>query len=136
VLNRSIEDSGLAALCEKLGVGMLPYYPLARGLLTGKYRRGQPPPEGSRLAAGGDWRVAGALEHADFDVLEGLENFAHDHGHDLLTLAFAWLLAQPFVPTVIAGATRPEQIAANAAGASWTLSKDDLATVDRILEGG
>jgi aryl-alcohol dehydrogenase-like predicted oxidoreductase len=132
VLDRGIED-GLAPVCEALGVGILPFYPLARGLLTGKYRRGEAPPPGSRLAAGGDWRVSGTLEQADFDTLEALEGFAAARRHDLLALAFSWLLAQKTVPTVIAGATRPEQVAANAAAASWTMTGDDLAEIDRIL---
>src|SRR5690606_13039502 len=109
----------------------LPYYPLARGLLTGKYRRNAPPPKGTRLA-GGDWRSAGVLAEADFTTLEALEGFAVARGHDLLSLAFSWLLAQPVVPCVIAGATRPEQCAANVAAAGWKMTQDDLAEIDRI----
>jgi aryl-alcohol dehydrogenase-like predicted oxidoreductase len=129
VLERDVEGQGLAAACERLGVGILPYYPLARGLLTGKYRRGAPPPTGSRLEAG-------ALAGTNFDLLERLEALARDRGFDLLALAFSWLLAQPAVPTVIAGATRADQIHANAAAAGWAMTKDDLAAIDGILGRG
>ena len=133
VLNRGIED-GLTGVCEANGIGILPYYPLARGLLTGKYRRGAPAPAGTRLAEGGR-RAAGALTDQNFDLLEPLEAFAADRGHSLLELAFSWLAAQPAVPCVIAGATKPEQVAANARAADWKLTPEDLAEIDRITNG-
>lgn len=133
VLDRGIEG-GLTGVCEANGIGILPYYPLARGLLTGKYRRGEPAPAGSRLAEGGR-RAAGALTDQNFDVLEPLEAFSAERGHSLLELAFSWLAAQPAVPCVIAGATKPEQVAANARAADWKLTPEDLAEIDRITKG-
>ncbi len=133
LLDRGIED-GLAGVCEANGIGILPYYPLARGLLTGKYHRGEPAPAGSRLATGGR-RAFGALTDRNFDVLEPLEAFCAERGHTLLELAFSWLTAQPAVPCVIAGATTPEQVAANARAADWKLRPDDLAEIDRITGG-
>ena len=128
LLHRDIEDS-LAPLCETSGIGILPYYPLARGLLTGKYRRGEPAPAGTRLGG------SGALPDKDFDVLEPLEAFCVERGHSLLDLAFSWLAAQPAVPCIIAGVTKPEQVAANVRAAEWKLSTDDLAELDRITKG-
>jgi aryl-alcohol dehydrogenase-like predicted oxidoreductase len=116
--------------CERLGLAFLPYFPLANGLLTGKYRKGQPPPEGTRLAGGrfGDW-----LTEENLDRVERLIQFAESRGHTILELAFAWLLARPAVASVIAGATRPEQVRANVAAAGWTLTGDDLAQIDAIV---
>ncbi len=130
LLDRGIEDD-LVPVCAANGIGILPYYPLARGLLTGKYRRGAPPPPGTRLGEGGR-RAAGALTDANFDILEPLESFCAERGHTLLELAFSWLVAQPTVPCVIAGATKPEQVAANARAADWKLTPEDLARIDRI----
>ena len=123
-------EAELLPLCDRYGIGVLPYYPLENGFLTGKYRRDAPAPAGTRLAA--DDR--GVFTERNFDVLEALEAFCAERGHTILELAFAWLLAAPSVSSVIAGATRPEQIQANAASADWTLSDDDLATVNAILE--
>ncbi len=123
-------ESELLPFCEKYGVGVLPYYPLENGFLTGKYRRNQRPPEGTRLAA--DDR--GVFTDRNFDILERLEAFCGERGKTVLELAFAWLIASPMVSSVIAGATRPEQIAANAAAASWTLSAEDRAAVNAILD--
>lgn len=117
LLDRNIE-AGLVAACTTGGIGILPYYPLARGLLTGKYRR-----------------AAGALTDKNFDIVEPLDAFAASHGHSLLELAFSWLAAQPTVPCVIAGATRPEQVHANAGAAEWKLNAEDLAEIDRITQG-
>ena len=114
----------------RYGIGVLPYYPLENGFLTGKYRRDAPAPEGTRLAA--DDR--GVFTDRNFDILEALEAFCAERGHTILELAFAWLLAAPSVSSVIAGATRPEQIQANAASADWTLSDDELSTVNAILQ--
>ena len=123
-------EAELIPLCDRYGIGILPYYPLENGFLTGKYRRSAPPPAGTRLAA--DDR--GVFTERNFDILESLESFCAERGHTILELAFAWLLAAPSVSSVIAGATRPEQIQANAASADWVLSDDDLATVNEILE--
>ncbi len=128
IMNREIEAE-LLPFCEAYGVGILPYFPLANGFLTGKYRRGQPPPAGTRLADGD----RGIFTDANFDLLEGLEAFCAERGHSVLELAFAWLLAKPAVSSVIAGATRAEQIVANAKSAAWTLSPDEVAEVNRII---
>jgi aryl-alcohol dehydrogenase-like predicted oxidoreductase len=119
--------------CERDDVGFIPYFPLASGVLTGKYRRGEAPPEGTRLGGMPD-RAASALTDKVFDRVEALDGWARDHGHTLLELAFAWLLARPAVASVIAGATKPEQARANAATAAWTLTDADLAEIDELLE--
>lgn len=126
VLERDIE-ADLIPVCDANGIGLLPYYPIARGLLTGKYRRDTDAPAGSRLA--GD----AVLAKADFDRIERLESYARDHGHELLTLAMSWLAAQPSIASIIAGASRPEQMAANAAAVSWKLTVDNLAEIDAIV---
>ena len=129
MLNRDVERE-LLPVCDRYGIGVLPYFPLEHGLLTGKYRRGQPPPADSRLEVHGE-----PLQAADFDLIEALAGFAESRGHTLLELAFAWLLSRPSVSSVIAGATRPEQIRANAAAVQWRLSEEELESVGRILEG-
>jgi aryl-alcohol dehydrogenase-like predicted oxidoreductase len=125
LLQREIEAE-VAPACERLGVSILPYFPLASGLLTGKYRRGEAAPGGSRLA--GRDEVA---TDAQFDTIEALEAFARERGTDLLSLAIAWLAARPAVGSVIAGATRPEQVAANVAALEWSPSAEDLAEIER-----
>jgi aryl-alcohol dehydrogenase-like predicted oxidoreductase len=110
-------------------VGVLPYFPLASGLLTGKYRRGEPAPEGTRLA---NARFARQMTDARFDVVEALEAFAAERGLSLLDVAIGGLAAQPAVGSVIAGATRPEQVKANVAAGRWTPTADDLAALDAI----
>jgi len=112
LLERRVEHEVTPA-CERFGIGMLPYFPLASGLLTGKYKRGEAPAEGTRLAAWGA-RGAAALNDKNFDKLEALSSWSEERGHDMLDLAFAWLLGHPVVSSVIAGATKPEQVAANA----------------------
>jgi aryl-alcohol dehydrogenase-like predicted oxidoreductase len=126
LLEREIEAE-VAPACERLGVSILPFFPLASGLLTGKYRRNAPGPEGSRLSSG---EQAGSDEQ--FDLVEALEAFAEAHGVSILDVAIAGLAAQPAVASVIAGATKPEQIAANVAALEWQPSEDDLAELDRI----
>jgi aryl-alcohol dehydrogenase-like predicted oxidoreductase len=106
--------------CAELGVSFVPYFPLASGLLTGKYRRGEPPPAGTRLE-GSD-----RLTDEAFDRIEALEELASAHGHSLLELAIAGLASQPAVASVITGATNPEQVRANAAAADWELSAEEL----------
>jgi aryl-alcohol dehydrogenase-like predicted oxidoreductase len=112
--------------CAELGISFIPYFPLASGLLTGKYRRGEPPPAGARLE-GSD-----ALTDEAFDVVEALDEFAQARRRTLLELAIAGLASQPAVASVIAGATKPEQIQANVAAAEWELSADDLAELRSI----
>jgi len=128
LLERSAEDE-LLPVCERLGVGVLPYFPLASGLLTGKYRRGEPAPAGTRLAMRPERLTAEA-----FDELEALEAFAAERGHTLLELAFAGLLAQPAVSSVIAGATKPEQVRANAAAGEWELDERDVHALRALLD--
>lgn len=131
LLERNVEREVLPA-CEKFGLGFLPFFPLASGLLTGKYARGEAPPEGTRLAAWGP-RGAAALNDKNFDRLEKLDAWAQDHGHSLLELAFAWILGHPVVSSVIAGATKVEQIAANAKGADWKLTPDQVEEVTKLV---
>ncbi|MDQ2725887.1 MAG: aldo/keto reductase [Actinomycetota bacterium] len=124
LLERGVETELLEA-CEHFEVGFLPFFPLANGLLSGKYRRDQPPPAGTRLAGR-------TIEETTFDRLEQLAAFAADRGHTLLELAIAALASRPAVASVIAGATRPEQIAANVAAADWVLDIADLVALDAL----
>ena len=126
VLQREIE-ADLIPVCEANGIALLPYYPIAKGLLTGKYKKGSVAPAGSRMD--GDPSLAAA----DFDLLERLEEYARDHGHDLLTLAISWLAVQPSIGSIISGASRPEQVASNAAAARWKMTAENLEEVDAIL---
>jgi len=125
LLERGIEAE-VTPTCERLGVSILPYFPLASGLLTGKYRRGEQAPEGTRLAgltAGSD---------AQFDVVEGLRGYAEERGIEMVEVAIGGLAAQPAVASVIAGATRPEQVRSNVASVRWEPSEEDLAELDRV----
>lgn len=131
LLERNVEREVLPA-CERFGLGFLPFFPLASGLLTGKYQRGEAPPEGTRLAAWGA-RGQAALSERNFDRVEKLQAWALDHGHSLLELAFAWILGRPVVSSVIAGATSPAQIAANAKGADWKLTPDQVDEVAKLI---
>jgi aryl-alcohol dehydrogenase-like predicted oxidoreductase len=129
LLDRGDLDDGLAE-AERLGVSYLPYYPLANGLLTGKYRRNEAVPDGSRLQVWFDPDEREAeLASERFDHLEHLESVAAGQGRTLLELAFAWLLAQAPVASVIAGATTPAQVRANAEAGEWRLDSDTLAAV-------
>jgi aryl-alcohol dehydrogenase-like predicted oxidoreductase len=127
-LERGVEEDLMPAL-RQYGIGLLPYYPLASGLLTGKYRRGEPPPTGSRIQA---WGQQAALTDATFDVLESLEAFAAERGIGLLDVAIGGLAAQPAVASVIAGATTPEQVKANFAAGAWQPSAADLTTLREL----
>jgi aryl-alcohol dehydrogenase-like predicted oxidoreductase len=126
--DRTAEDELIPA-CEHVGVGVLPYYPLEYGLLSGKYRRDEPAPAGTRLSA----RPA-LLETADFDRIEALERFAAEQGVGILDVAIGGLAAQPAVASVIAGATRPEQVAANVAALAWQPTAADLAALDELTD--
>jgi len=132
LLERAVEHEVLPA-CERFGLGLLPFFPLGSGLLTGKYRRGEPPPEGTRLAAWGA-RGAAALTDRNFDRIEALAAWAEARGHTILDLAFAWLLGHPVVPSVIAGATSPAQIAANVATAEWRLTPLEVTQVRELVK--
>lgn len=126
--NRTAETE-LVPACLALGVGVLPYFPLAYGLLTGKYRRGEAAPADTRLALSSQ---AQRLARADWDRIEALESFAASRGISILELAIGGLAAQPAVSSVIAGATKPEQIAANAAAGEWTPTQEDLDELSAI----
>ena len=130
ILHRDPEK-GVLDECERIGTAFLPYFPLASGLLTGKYRAGEPPPEGTRLAAMGD-AAASQLTEERLAQVAALNALAQASGHSVLDLAFGWLLSRPAVASVIAGATRPEQIAANVAAGQWHPAGDVLAEVDAI----
>jgi aryl-alcohol dehydrogenase-like predicted oxidoreductase len=126
LLSRAVEESVVPA-AGAAGLGVVPFFPLASGMLTGKYRRGEEFPPDSRLARFGERFAAGLVTDENFDKVEAYEAFAAERGHTVTELAIGWLLAQPSVTSVIAGATRPEQIAANTT--SWTLSPAEAATV-------
>ena len=129
LMRRGVEAELLPA-CEHYGLGFLPYFPLFSGLLTGKYRRGEPPPEGSRYHV---WGLGKRLSDDRFDVVEKLEAYAAEHGVALLDVAIGYLAAQPAVASVIAGATTPEQVRANAGALRWQPSGDDLGALRELL---
>ena len=126
LLRREVEEE-LLPTCARLGIGVLPYFPLASGLLTGKYRRGEPRPEGTRLSGRDE-----VFTDETFDRLEAFERFAEERGVTLLDVAIGGLLAQPAVASVIAGATKPEQVRANVAAGDWEPTPDDLAALNAI----
>jgi aryl-alcohol dehydrogenase-like predicted oxidoreductase len=125
------DESETVPECERLGVGYLPYYPLASGLLSGKYTRGEDAPAGTRLVHFGD-AGGGMLSDRNFDIVEAASAWAAAHGHTVLELAIAWLAARPVVRSVIAGATTPDQVRANAAAAGWVLTPEEVAEVDGL----
>jgi aryl-alcohol dehydrogenase-like predicted oxidoreductase len=116
--------------CDRLGVAFIPYFPLANGLLTGKYRKGQDAPEGSRLDSGRGDRL---LTERNLAIVEELIGFSERRGHTILELAFSWLLMRPAVASVIAGATSSEQVRSNATASSWILTDAELTEADSIL---
>ena len=116
---------------QACGLGLLPFFPLAGGLLTGKYRRDAAPPAGTRFARAAS-RPERFLNPANWTIVERLGDFCAKRGHTLLELAFGWLAARPYVASVIAGATRPEQVEQNVKAAGWALTHEDLLEVDRL----
>jgi aryl-alcohol dehydrogenase-like predicted oxidoreductase len=131
LLAREPRDEVLPA-CRRLGLSFMPYFPLASGMLTGKYRRGEPPAPGTRMAGRDGWSEF--LTDERFDVVERLSAFAEEHGHTILDLAMSWLAAQPEIATVIAGATRAEQVRANAEAVdAWRLTDVELAEIDDLI---
>jgi aryl-alcohol dehydrogenase-like predicted oxidoreductase len=130
LLERGIEADVVPA-CKSHGLGVLPFYPLAAGLLTGKYREGEPPPDGTRLTSGISF-YQGMLENANFALIRHLEDFATERGHTLLELAIGWLVSRPQVASVITGATRVEQIEENIKSSEWRLTPDEMRQVDEI----
>lgn len=134
LLNRRIERE-LVPACEAYGLGILPYFPLASGFLTGKYRQDQPLPEGARLSSPAAAPMAnGILTPKNYEMLGKLEAFAGQRGKSMTELAFGWLATKPFVPSVIAGATKPEQVEQNAAAGDWRLSAEEMAEVDSLTK--
>ena len=133
LLHREPEEEVLAE-CERQGMAFLPFFPLMSGLLTGKYRKGQPIPQGTRVAKFERYRKL--LTEENLDKVEALTDFAESRGHKLLELAFSWLLAHGVVASVIAGATSAGQVRDNAAAASWQLTPDDLEEIDSLLRPG
>jgi aryl-alcohol dehydrogenase-like predicted oxidoreductase len=130
LLVRDVEADVLPA-CERLGIGFVPYYPLASGLLTGKYRRGQPGPSGARLSQREE-----IASDARWSLVEALERFAAERELSLIEVAIGALLARGVVSSVIAGATKPGQIKANAAAARWAPREDDLGALEQVLAAG
>lgn len=124
-------EKELIPAMQKHGVSLLPFYPLASGFLSGKYTRSSPKPDGGRLTKGKRYEDM-FMTDANWTRLEQLTAFCQQRGRTLLELAFSWLVAQPVVATVIAGATKPEQLEANVKAADWVLTADELAEVDRI----
>ena len=116
--------------CARTTIGFLPYFPLANGLLTGKYRQGQPVPAGTRLQNPGK---AELLSEENLTKVEALIQYAESKGHSLLELAFSWLASNPLIPSVIAGATSREQVQANAKATNWHMSETEIAEINSIM---
>lgn len=130
LLHRAPETDVLPE-CARAGVAFLPFFPLANGLLSGRFKRGEAAPAGSRFEPGA-WGASSYTE-GNLAAVEALRHFAAVSGHSLLQLAFSWLLAHPAVSSVIAGASKPEQVQGNAAAAAWKLGAADMAEIDRLL---
>ncbi len=143
MLNRGVERE-LAPFCSAHGVGIVPFWPLGGGFLTGKYREGESIPQGARFDDASKTRPAQValaksyqerfLTERNFRMLARLEEFAGQHGHAVSELAVAWLASNPVVRSIIAGASRPEQVEANAKGAEWAMSPQEIAEVNEILD--
>ena len=125
------DETEVLPTCIDMGIGYLPYFPLASGLLTGKYQRGMPPAPGTRLDKWGEG-AQGALNDANFDTIDALTAWASERGHTLLDLAFAWLLGHDPVSSVIAGATSASQVHANVSAGQWKLTPAEIAEVDAL----
>lgn len=133
LLARELEAEPIPAM-QASDVGLLPFFPLASGLLTGKYKKGQPAPEGTRFAR--EARLSKRFMTADnIDIVERLDSFAQARGRTLLELAFSWLASRPVVSSVIAGATKPEQLEQNVKAVGWKLTAEDQAEIDKITLG-
>jgi aryl-alcohol dehydrogenase-like predicted oxidoreductase len=127
-------EKGVLAECERLGVAFLPFFPLMSGLLTGKYRKGEPIPEGTRVAKYERYRKL--LTDENLDRVEALIGYAESHGHTILELAISWLLAHRVVASVIAGASSAQQVRANVSAANWRLGAAELEEIDSLLSRG
>ena len=132
LLKREIEAE-IVPVCLEFGLGVIPYFPLDAGVLTGKYQPGEEPPPGTRGHE--NPRFSSRLGRATLEAVQRLDAWAHDSGHTVGELALAWLASRPAVSTIIAGTTKPEQVAANARAADWKLTPGDLAEVERLLAG-
>jgi aryl-alcohol dehydrogenase-like predicted oxidoreductase len=133
LLVRNVVEPQLAAAMTHYGLGLLPFFPLASGLLTGKYKRNAPMPQGARLTH--TQRLADRyVTDANWPIVESLEAFCAKRGRALLELAFSWLASRPCVASVIAGATKPEQLEANVKAVDWALTPEEMAEVDRITQ--
>ena len=130
ILNRNAEAELIPAM-QKYGCGLLPYFPLASGLLTGKYKRTEMP-EGARLTDMPTFANRIYLTDENFDIVDNLNKFAHKTGHSILELAFGWMASRPTTASIIAGATKPEQIDANVAAVNWVLSQSEIDEVNKI----
>jgi aryl-alcohol dehydrogenase-like predicted oxidoreductase len=128
LLVRDLDKDVLPAIMRN-GLGLVPYFPLASGMLTGKYRKGSPPPVGTRLSRSGQERY---MSPENWDKMEKLRAFAEGHGHTLLELAMSWLARHPAIASVIAGATRPEQLEVNARAVDWALTDAEMAEVAKL----
>jgi aryl-alcohol dehydrogenase-like predicted oxidoreductase len=132
VIERRIPQD-LATACERHGLGFLPFYPLAAGLLTGKYRPGEPPPAGTRLSTPNRF-YDGLLNDQNFARLTKLERFAKDRSHSILELGIGWLASQKIVGSVICGATKPEQVEANVKASGWRLTASEMKEIDALVD--
>ena len=121
----------MVPFCQKYSLGVIPWAPLAGGILTGKYRHGEAAPPGTRLA-GPTFGASHKIRDEFWSKIPGLQAFASERGHTVAELAIAWLLAHPWIPTVIAGARKPEQVEANAAAVGWKLTDAELAQLNDI----
>ena len=130
ILNRNVEAELIPAM-QKYGCGLLPYFPLASGLLTGKYKRTEMP-EGARLTDMPTFANRIYLTDENFDIVDNLNKFAHKTGHSILELAFGWMASRPTTASIIAGATKPEQIDANVAAVNWVLSQSEIDEINKI----
>ena len=130
LLRRQIEAE-LDPYCSRFGVSLVPYFPLAGGFLTGKYKKDRPAPEGTR-GAEGSGIIKRNLNDRNFDILPALEEFAEQRGHTVAELAIAWLTANPNVASVITGVSNPEQVMLNARAAEWQVSEEEKAQVDKL----
>ena len=130
ILNRNVEAELIPAM-QKYGCGLLPYFPLASGLLTGKYKRTEMP-EGARLTDMPTFANRIYLTDENFDIVDNLHKIANKTGHSILELAFGWMASRPTTASIIAGATKPEQIDANVAAVNWVLSQSEIDEVNKI----
>ena len=133
LIDRGIEQE-LVPCCQTYGLGLIPYRPLRSGFLTSKYRRGEGVPPGSRYDVRPSFMPKDFLSDHNFDILEKLEKFTKERNHTVGELALAWLLSHPWVSSVIAGSTKPEQIAANLKHSEWKLSPEEIAQINAITD--